>query len=184
MLSAYRLLCEMGDFGVIYVGMDSVIKIIADGAVVPIVLIGVYALLRHVPNKQKFRVYSHVLMAGLTSYVAAKIIGFLYQPETMRPFEILGVDPGASFLDNPGFPSDHALFTMAITLAIWFATRNRALALTSLILTLAVSVGRVLALVHTPLDVIGGMLIACVGVFWYLPLSEKKPTHKSSKQAK
>ena len=83
-----------------------IVKLIADGLVVPVVLIGAYALIKLVPNKEKYQVYSQVLMAGLTAYVAAKIIGSIYQPDQMRPFEILGVSAGASFLNNPGFPSD------------------------------------------------------------------------------
>jgi membrane-associated phospholipid phosphatase len=36
------------------------------------------------------------------------------------------------------------------------------------VLTLMVCLGRVLALVHTPLDVIGGIVVASVGALWYL----------------
>lgn len=149
-------------------------KIVADGLVVPIALIGAYALLVRVPHSQKYQVYVRVLMAGLTAYMTAKIIGALYQPTTLRPFELLGVEPGAAYLNNPGFPSDHALFTMAITLAVWFATRDKVLAGVCLALTLLVGIGRVLALVHTPLDVIGGLGIACVGVIWYRPFARSK----------
>ncbi len=150
--------------------LQGIISLIADGLVVPVALLGVYALVRYVPKGQKYAVYSRVVMAGLTAYVAAKIVGLLYQPATLRPFELLGVDAGASFLDNPGFPSDHALFTMAITLAILFGARQKKLAVVAFVLTLLVGVGRVVALVHTPLDVIGGLIIACVGVVWYMPL--------------
>ena len=155
--------------------MDIVLKIIADGLVIPIVILGVYALLRHVPKGSRYQTYARVLMAGLTAYAVAKIAGLLFQPSGLRPFEELGVDAGASFLNNPGFPSDHALFTMAITLAIWFATKNKTLAITSLVLTLAVCIGRVIALVHTPLDVIGGIVIACTGIVWYLYPRQKGP---------
>lgn len=150
--------------------LQGIISLIADGLVVPVALLGVYALVRYVPKGQKYAVYSRIVMAGLTAYVAAKIVGLLYQPATLRPFELLGVDAGASFLDNPGFPSDHALFTMAITLAILFGARQKKLAAVAFVLTLLVGVGRVVALVHTPLDVIGGLIIACVGVVWYMPL--------------
>lgn len=146
-----------------------VVKLIADGLVIPVALIGVYALIRYVPRGQRFEVYSRVLMAGLTSYVAAKILGLFYQPATLRPFEILGVEAGASFLDNPGFPSDHALFITAITLAVFFGAKHKGLALVALVMTVMVCIGRVVALVHTPLDVIGGVLIACLGVIWYHP---------------
>ena len=161
--------------------MDMLIKLIADGLVVPVALLGVFALLRYVPAGSRYQTYARVLMAGLTAYVVAKIAGLLFQPATLRPFELMGVDAGASFLDNPGFPSDHALFTMAITLAIWFATKKKWIAITALILTIGVSVGRVVALVHTPLDIIGGLLIACVGVVWYLlPDSSKVARGRSS----
>ena len=149
------------------------IKLIADGLVIPVALIGVFALLCYVPNAKKYQVYCYVLMAGLTSFLLAKIAGLAWQPSEMRPFELMGVDAGASFLNNPGFPSDHALFTMAITLAVWFATRNKTLAIIAVVLTLLVGVGRVLALVHTPLDVVGGLVIACLGALWYLPLTTK-----------
>lgn len=154
--------------------MQLITKIIADGMVIPVVLIGIYALLRYVPKDQRFETYAKVLMAGLTAYVVAKVAGLLYQPAELRPFELLGVDAGASFLNNPGFPSDHALFTMAITLAVWFGARAKKLAAVALVLTILVGIGRVVALVHTPLDVIGGLVIACVGIIWYLPGSRKR----------
>lgn len=147
---------------------DTLTTLIADGAVVPVVLLAAWALLRHVPNNRKLEAYSRILMAGLTAYLCAKLIGAVYQPEELRPFQKLGIDAGASFLDNPGFPSDHVLFCMAITLAVWFETRKVWIATTLLGLTLVVGIGRVLALVHTPLDVIGGMAIASVGALWYL----------------
>ena len=146
---------------------DVIVKVIADGAVIPVVLIGAYALLRYVPKGGRIAAYSRVLMAGLTAYLAAKLIASIYQPEALRPFEILGVDPGASYLDNPGFPSDHALFVTAITAAVWFETRKKGIALLLVTLTLLVCIGRVIALVHTPLDIIGGVSIALFGALWY-----------------
>lgn len=148
---------------------DIFVKILADGAVIPVVLIGAWALLFRIPSKNsKLEAYSRILMAGLTAYLFAKLIGAIYQPQTMRPFELLGGNAGASYLDNPGFPSDHVLFCMAITLAVWFETRQKRLAYVLLGLTLLVGLGRIIALVHSPLDVIGGLAIACVGIPWYL----------------
>lgn len=153
---------------------QEIIKFLADGLVVPIVLIAGYALWFKVPKGGKYEAYCRILMAGLTTYFAAKIMATIYQPTMERPFEALGVDPGASFLPNPGFPSDHALFTAFLTLAVWFETRQRALSIVLLVLTILVCVGRVLALVHTPLDVIAGALITAVGVLWYLTADSKK----------
>jgi len=147
---------------------DLIIRILADGLVVPVVLLGAWALVWRVPRGQRYRVYCRVLMAGLTAFLAAKLIGAVYQPEALRPFQLMGEAAGASFLDNPGFPSDHVLFCAAIALAVLFETRARQLGYALLGLTLLVGVGRVLALVHTPLDVLGGLVIACAGIPWYL----------------
>ncbi|OYW86266.1 hypothetical protein B7Z17_00765 [Candidatus Saccharibacteria bacterium 32-49-10] len=157
---------------------ELIVRILADYSVFAVVLIGAYALLLKVPKGSRYQAYTRVLMAGLTAYLLAKFIATLYQPSTMRPFEILGVEAGASFLNNPGFPSDHALFVMAIAWAVWFETKNRLLGLLVFSLVILVGVGRVLALVHTPLDVIGGVAIASLGALWYIqkPGGEKRKT--------
>lgn len=147
---------------------DLLVRLIADGAVIPVVLIGAWALLFKVPGNHRYGAYCRVLLAGLTAYAAAKLIGSVFQPELQRPFELMGAEAGASFLNNPGFPSDHVLFCTAITLAVWFETRNKWIAGSLAVLTLLVALGRVLALVHSPLDVLGGITIACLGAIWYL----------------
>lgn len=144
------------------------IRLVADGAVIPVVLIGALALIFAVPKGNRYRAYCRVLLAGLTAYALAKLVGSIYQPELQRPFELIGVEAGASFLNNPGFPSDHVLFCTAITLAVWFETKNKTVSIALAFLTVLVAIGRVLALVHSPLDVVGGMLIAVIGGFWYL----------------
>ena len=156
---------------------DTVIRIVADGAVVPIVLIGAYALLFKVQNNKRFEIYCRVLMAGLTAYLIAKLVGSIYQPAQERPFELIGEAAKASYLNNPGFPSDHALFVWAITFAVWFETNARKLAIVLVVLSLLVCIGRVLALVHTPLDVIGGFVIALIGAGWYISARLPKKTH-------
>jgi len=145
-----------------------------------VVALGVYALVAKIPNRQKYAAYSRILMAGLTSLLFAKLMATVYQPATERPFELMGVDPGAAYLDNPGFPSDHALFVMAILLAVWFETKHRPTAIVLIVLVALVCVGRVLALVHTPLDVVGGIFAACIGSLWYFT----NPAHmKRSKKS-
>ena len=146
---------------------DVLVKILADGMVIPVVLIGAWTLLFKIPEGNRYKAYCRILMAGLTAYLFAKLIGGIYQPQLERPFEQLGLQAGASFLNNPGFPSDHILFCTTITLAVWFETRAKGITTLLLVCTLLVAVGRVAALVHTPIDVIGGILIACIGALWY-----------------
>ena len=150
------------------------VQAIADYAVFPVVLLGGWALL-WIPKKQKYQAYCRILLAGLTAFLLAKLVATVYQPAAERPYELLGVTPGASYLDNPGFPSDHALFVTAIALAVWFETRRKWLSLTLAIFVVVICIGRVLALVHTPLDVVAGVVIACIGGLWYLQRDSIKP---------
>ncbi len=166
--------------------MQTFIQLIADGAVFPVILIGTYALIYKVHGKGRYEAYCRILMAGLTTYLMAKLLGTLYQPATERPFELMGVAPGAAYLDNPGFPSDHALFVMAILLAVWFETKNKLLTGILAAFVVLVFVGRVLALVHTPLDIFGGIAVALVGAVWYFTAPSRgrvaaKPSHPSQK---
>lgn len=158
--------------------MQTLIRFIADGTVILAILVGVYALVYKIPNNRKYEAYCRILMAGLTAYLFAKFMATLYQPTGERPFEIMGVSPGAAYLNNPGFPSDHALFVTSILLAVWFETKNKVLSGTLLGIAVLVSIGRVAALVHTPIDVLGGILAALVGSIWYLTAP------KTKKQAK
>lgn len=143
------------------------IRIMADWLMFGIGGLALYAFAFRVPRQQRWYWAWRIVAAGVTCYLVAKLIGHFYQPAELRPFEILGVDPGAAYLPNPGFPSDHALFAMFLTLAVWFSTRSRWLTGIMLAMTFIVCLGRVLALVHTPLDVAGGILIAFTGIFWY-----------------
>lgn len=165
---------------------EILVKIMADGAVIPVTMIGIWALLFKVPAGHRYKAYCRILLAGLTAYLFAKLIGGIYQPELQRPFEQLGVAAGASYLNNPGFPSDHVLFCTAITLAVWLETRDKVISWILVGLTCMVAIGRILALVHSPLDVTGGAVIACLGAFWYIQREPfvRKPLRKVKQWSK
>ena len=161
--------------------LSFIIHLFADAAVIPVILIGAWALLFRVSKAHRFESYARILMAGLTAYMLAKFVATIYQPEALRPFELLGVNPGALYLNNPGFPSDHALFVTAITAAVWFETRMKKISLVLTGLVVLICVGRVAALVHTPLDVIGGVVIALIGALWYSNIPRKQEEHGHGK---
>ena len=158
---------------------DFLVRIFADGGVVAVILIGGFVLLFKIPKGKRFEAYSRILMAGLTTYLIAKFIASVYQPAFERPFELLGAAPGALYLNNPGFPSDHALFATAITAAVWFETKMKKTTLVLVGLVVLMCLGRVLALVHTPLDVIGGIVMGLIGAVWYVnkPVEKKEVSH-------
>lgn len=152
---------------------ELLIRLAADGAMILAGLIAAYAFIFVVPRKDWWYWAWRIVLAGITTYAAAKLLAHYYQPNELRPYELLGLTPGASYLPNPGFPSDHALFAMFLTLAVWFSTRRRMLALIMLGLALVISLGRVLALVHAPIDVVAGLLIPLIGIVWYRHTRQK-----------
>ena len=147
--------------------MHLLIKFLADWLMIPIVGVALYALFWKVPNIQRYDRYTRVFMSGVTSYLLAKFIGSAWRPEQLRPFEKLGLSPDAAYLNNPGFPSDHALLGFFLTLAVWYCTRSRALTVVMAVMTVLMCIGRVLALVHTPLDIAGALAISALSTLWY-----------------
>jgi len=147
---------------------DFFIKFIADYLVIIIALISTYMLIFKIPRGKRVHSYKRILVAGLTSYMIAKFAAIIYQPTDLRPFELLGLKPGAAYLNNPGFPSDHALFVTVLAVAVWSETKNKLVSILLFIGVGLVCIGRVLALVHSPVDVIFGILIGLIGGLWYL----------------
>lgn len=155
--------------------MDILIRLLADGLVPIIAGVGLYSLLFRLPTgSNRWQIYGRVTMAGLTALLVAKLVASFWQPDAARPFIEMGVAAKAAYLDNAGFPSDHVLFTMTIVLAVWFEARQKKLATLLFVLTLLVASGRILALVHTPLDVLGGFIFALFGALWYLTTPDDK----------
>ena len=81
--------------------IQTIIKLLAVGALLPIVIIAGYALLFLVPKGYRFEAYVRVVMAGLTEYLFAKLLASVYQPSGERPFSI-GSCLVCRFLDAGG----------------------------------------------------------------------------------
>lgn len=147
------------------------LKAVADGTLLLILAVSAPILLRAM-RRHWWETLPVVVMAGLTSLLAGKVLSLIYQPAVARPFLALGVEPGAAYIDNPGFPSDHALLATVVIIAVYALTKNRRLGILLTFLLVAMCVGRVMALVHTPLDVIGGIVAGSVGAIWYKKLTK------------
>ena len=147
--------------------MNFIIKIVADGSLVVISVCGLVALLKGIPAKKRFAQYPYAVMAGLTALFIGKLFSLLYQPAVARPFLEMGASPGALYINNPGFPSDHTLLAGVIVFAVYALTPYKKLSYSLGVLAVVMAVARVLALVHTPLDVVGGFVAAAIGALWY-----------------
>lgn len=147
------------------------VDLFADKGLIAILLIaaaaGVLWLVKDKPNLKQVAPY--VLMAGLTSLLVGKLISLL-PVQTVRPFVEKGVEAGAAFIDNPGFPSDHALLATVVVLAVYVLTPYKKLSYGLMLLVALMCVARVMALVHTPLDIAGGIFAGLIGGVWYLKL--------------
>jgi undecaprenyl-diphosphatase len=139
---------------------DIIIRIMADGLVLPIVLLAAWQLLR-LPWKDWLQKLGRGIVVGLVALWIAKIMSLVYQ-EGQRPFAALGVNAKAAYLNNPGFPSDHVLLVFCITFVVWASTKNKPWSIVLLVMSILVAIGRVVALVHTPADVMGGFFAALV----------------------
>lgn len=146
-------------------------RLLADGTLIFLLLVAAPFILLALRGRF-WNVAPVMVMAGLTSLLAGKIMSLLYQPAVARPFLELGVNPGAAYMDNPGFPSDHALLGTVILMAVVFVVRKRNLSVALGVVVLAMCIGRVVALVHTPLDVVGGVAAGLIGALWYRKLTK------------
>lgn len=141
---------------------DILLKIIADWLVIPVALLAGAAMLFAIKPNQRYQAIARAVVAGLVALLLAKVASLLYQGQ--RPFIEMGAVPKAAYLPNPGFPSDHTLLVFTATFVVWAAVKNVAISSAMFVMSVLVALGRVLALVHTPIDVIGGFLCALLAV--------------------
>lgn len=149
--------------------MDLLVEFFADGALLIILVVAAVVILPRLYRRPQN--ISVLIMAGLTALLAGKLLSLMYQPSVARPFLEQGAVAGASYIDNPGFPSDHALLATATVIAVHMFVRSPKLTAVLVVLGLLMCVARVTALVHTPLDIIGGIAAGLVGIYWYRKLT-------------
>lgn len=155
------------------VSYELFLRFLADGTLVIILLLGGTTLLSSLWGRRLLDIAPYAIMAGMTSLLVGKLISLIYQPAVARPFLELGVQPGAAYIDNPGFPSDHALLGTVVVMAAIVLVKKRWLSIVLIGLLALMSVARVAALVHTPLDVVGGLLAGLVGGLWYMAMTRR-----------
>ncbi len=108
-------------------------------------------------TKKRFVVAT--ILAGGIAFVISRIASHLYYDP--RPFVTEHVKPLIPHAADNGFPSDHALLTMTLTSITYFF--NKKIAGVMLIFTIAIGLARILAKVHSPLDIGGGWVFGIIG---------------------
>ena len=112
-------------------------------------------------KKAIFSAFSFVFLSVLFSRgIITEAIRFFYK--SPRPFTALGFEP-LIFDGNQSFPSGHTALIFAFALSIFFM--NKKLGIWLGVSGLLVGLARILAGVHWPFDILGGIAVALVGVY-------------------
>lgn len=149
--------------------MNRIIVFSAQYLLVFVVLLLAIAWLKTAKQiKIKFLVAT--ILSGIIALVISRIASKLYFDP--RPFVTQHVKPLFPHAADNGFPSDHALLTGTLTAITYFYSKKFAVWMT--ILTFLVGLARVLAKVHSPLDIAAGWVFGIIGavtsyylVEWY-----------------
>lgn len=106
-----------------------------------------------------------VLVIGMISSVLALIVDKVLNQVIVspRPFVAENIAPLFPHVASNGFPSEHALFAMVIACTIFLY--NKKIGALLFTFTLGIGVARVLANVHHPIDILGGITIGLISVF-------------------
>jgi len=101
----------------------------------------------------------HAIFAASSAWVIAHLIKAIFP--TLRPFQV-NDSPTAVIipLANGGFPSGHTAAAFALAVTIW--QHNKKAGVVFLVSALLVGIGRMLANVHYPVDILGGAVLGIV----------------------
>jgi undecaprenyl-diphosphatase len=137
--------------------MDSIIIFCAKYLFAAVVLMYLLALFQASRKHQKALVVS-LIISGIIALILDKLGGQLYYDP--RPFVSQHITPLIQHSADNGFPSEHTVFSM--TVALLLAYYRRRLGALAVLIALAVGIARIAAHVHSPIDIIGGIIIAAI----------------------
>ncbi|MCL5113464.1 MAG: phosphatase PAP2 family protein [Patescibacteria group bacterium] len=138
--------------------MNEVIKISAEYLIYLTILIELIAWWT-VKKEDRIKIAILIIIAGAIAFTLRTIGGALYYDP--RPFVVEHVKPLVPHAPDNGFPSDHALLSGTLTAVTFFFSKKYGYLL--LVLTVIIGVARVLAKVHTPLDIGAGWIFGIIG---------------------
>lgn len=125
---------------------------------------GIYWLT--LPTTEKIKVAVFAIIAGIVCFLLIKIGASLYYDP--RPFVNNAVTPLYPHAADNGFPSDHTALTAFTALTVYFSSRRLGLILLGM--SILIGLSRVIGHIHSPIDIIGSLVIAVIGsgVAYYL----------------
>lgn len=137
---------------------------------------GVYWLTQ--PKTIKLKIVFIGIIGSLIALILMKVgAALFYDP---RPFVDSTIVPYFKHAADNGFPSDHTSLATVLALTIFFVSRK--VGLTLLIGAVAIGTARVIAHVHSPIDIIGGLVIGMISVYISQLLYGLWQKHRQQKQ--
>lgn len=110
-----------------------------------------------------------VALAGIIAFILSKISGALYYHP--RPFVVQQIEPLIPHGNDNGFPSEHALLAMTLSVVVYYYRPRLAAGLFGL--TILVGISRVLAHVHSPIDILGSLILGSLAAWAGYQLAKK-----------
>jgi len=112
-----------------------------------------------IDGRIKKEVALHAIISAVAAWILAEMIKSFFP--TFRPFEITGLTPlTLTVPTDAAFPSGHAASAFAMAISVW--QHNKKIGTFFIIAALGVGVGRVLGMVHSPLDIAGGATLGII----------------------
>ena len=122
-----------------------------------------------VPREERRRFFIISALSFPLAYILGKLAGYAYF--NPQPFVVEGFIPLVSHVADNAFPSDHTL--LAATCAAVVFVFNTRIGVLAWGVAIGVGIGRVLAGVHHPIDVIASIVISILVVSLVVSYVEK-----------
>ncbi len=108
-----------------------------------------------IEGKRKWLIFGSVSLSLVLSVLINQLLAMV--KFRSRPFLNFNINKLIEPLSEKSFPSDHATVAFAISTAVFFY--NKKLGSVLIFLSVLISIGRIFAGVHYPIDIIGGMIV-------------------------
>lgn len=135
-----------------------------------IIVLAVLLIWLKLSAKTRWQLATAVILAGIIALALSKITGALYYHP--RPFMTQNIEPLISHGSDNGFPSEHTLLAMTLSTVVYYYRLRLATGLFGL--TLLVGISRVLAHVHSPVDILGGLVLGALAGWAGYQLAKKR----------
>ncbi len=117
----------------------------------------------------RWQLAAAVVIAGVIALALSKIAGALYYHP--RPFVVQHIKPLIPHASDNGFPSEHTLLAMTLGTVVYYYRPRLAAGLFGL--SILIGISRVLAHVHSLVDILGSLILGALAGWAGYQLAKK-----------